>query len=125
MSGGGTFHLTIYNLRYISEQTINKELSKGCIRSIFNFFKYILSFLFFIYRNGHVTEVSKKIKVGKNKELKYKGNNGGEREAGHHRHHREEKTTMVVWPRQEDARGENTEINYGMGTRGEAKKRTS
>jgi hypothetical protein len=41
-----------------------------------------------------------------------------EREAGHHRHHREEKTTMV-WPRQEDARGENTKINYGINTRGE------
>jgi hypothetical protein len=36
----------------------------------------------------------------------------------------EEKTTMV-WPRQEDARGENTEINFGMGTSGETKKRTS
>jgi hypothetical protein len=35
---------------------------------------------------------------------------GGEREAGHHTHHREEKATMV-WPRQEDARGENTKIN--------------
>jgi hypothetical protein len=31
----------------------------------------------------------------------------------------------MVWPRQEDARGEITEINFGMGTRGEAKKRTS
>jgi hypothetical protein len=28
----------------------------------------------------------------------------------------------MVWPRQEDARGENTEINFGMGTSGEAKK---
>jgi hypothetical protein len=37
---------------------------------------------------------------------------------------REEKTTMV-WPRQEDARGENAEINFGMGTSREAKKRTS
>jgi hypothetical protein len=27
----------------------------------------------------------------KNKELKYKENNGGEREVRHHRHHREEK----------------------------------
>ena len=36
-----------------------------------------------------------------------------EREAGHHRHYREEKTA-VVWPRQKDARGENTKINYGM-----------
>jgi hypothetical protein len=31
----------------------------------------------------------------------------------------------MVWPRQEDARGENNKINLGMGTRGEAKKRTS
>jgi hypothetical protein len=31
----------------------------------------------------------------------------------------------MVWPRQKDARGENTEINYGMDTRGEKKKRTS
>jgi hypothetical protein len=31
----------------------------------------------------------------------------------------------MVWPRQKDARGENTKINYGMGTRGEKKKRTS
>jgi hypothetical protein len=31
----------------------------------------------------------------------------------------------MVWPRQEDARGENTEINFGMGTSGETKKRTS
>jgi hypothetical protein len=56
--------------------------------------------------------------------VRYKENNGGEREAGHHRHHREEKTTMV-WPRQEDARGETTELNFGMGTRGEGKKGTS
>jgi hypothetical protein len=60
----------------------------------------------FIYRNGCVTEVGKKIKDGKNKDLTYKGNNGGEREAGHHR---EEKTTMV-WPRQKDARGENNKL---------------
>jgi hypothetical protein len=44
-------------------------------------------------------------------------------EAGRHRHHREEKTAMV-WPRQKDARGEITKINYGMDTRGEKKKRT-
>jgi hypothetical protein len=31
----------------------------------------------------------------------------------------------MVCPRQKDARGENTKINYGMGTRGEKKKRTS
>jgi hypothetical protein len=37
----------------------------------------------------------------------------------------EKKKTTMVWPRQEDARGENTEINFGMGTSGEAKKRTS
>jgi hypothetical protein len=49
---------------------------------------------------------------------------GIEREAGHHRHHTEEKNTMV-WPRQKDARGENTKINYGMDTRGETKKMTS
>jgi hypothetical protein len=30
----------------------------------------------------------------------------------------------MVWPRQKDARGENTKINYGMDTRGEKKKRT-
>jgi hypothetical protein len=40
------------------------------------------------------------------------------------RNHREEKTTMV-WPRQKDARGENTKINYGMVTTGEKEKRTS
>ena len=45
-------------------------------------------------------------------------------EAGHHRHHREEKTT-TVWPRQKDARGENTKINYGMDTTREKGKRTS
>jgi hypothetical protein len=45
-------------------------------------------------------------------------------EAGHHRHRREEKTT-IVWPRQKDARGENTKINYGMDTRGEKEKGTS
>jgi hypothetical protein len=50
--------------------------------------------------------------------------NGGERKAGHHKHHREEKA-KIVWPRQQDARGENTKINYGMDTRGEKKKRTS
>jgi hypothetical protein len=50
-------------------------------------------------------------------------NNRGEREAGHRRHNTEEKTTMV-WPRQKDARGENTKINYGMDTRVETKKRT-
>jgi hypothetical protein len=59
-----------------------------------------------------------------NEERTYKGNNGGEREAGHNRHHREEKTTMI-WPRLKDARGENTKINYGMDTRGKKKERTS
>jgi len=37
---------------------------------------------------------------------------------------RAEKTTMV-WPRQKDARGENTKINYGLDTKGEKEKRTS
>jgi hypothetical protein len=50
--------------------------------------------------------------------------NESEREAGRHRHHREEKATMV-WPCQKDARGQNTEINYGMDTMGEKEKRTS
>jgi hypothetical protein len=31
----------------------------------------------------------------------------------------------VVWPRQKDARGENTRINYGMDTMREKEKRTS
>jgi hypothetical protein len=31
----------------------------------------------------------------------------------------------MVWPRQNDARGENTIINYGMDTTGEKEKRTS
>jgi len=31
----------------------------------------------------------------------------------------------MVWPRQKDARGENTKINYGMDTIGEKEKRTS
>jgi hypothetical protein len=35
--------------------------------------------------------------------IRYKGNNGGEREAGHHIHYRKEKTTMV-WPIQKYAR---------------------
>ena len=30
----------------------------------------------------------------------------------------------MVWPRQKDARGQNTKINYGMGTTGEKEKRT-
>jgi hypothetical protein len=34
-----------------------------------------------------------------------------------------EKTTMV-WPCQKDARGENTEINYGLDTAGKKDKRT-
>jgi len=34
-----------------------------------------------------------------------------------------ERTTMV-WPRRKDARGENTKINYGLGTTGEKEKRT-
>jgi hypothetical protein len=37
----------------------------------------------------------------------------------------EKKKTTMVLPRQEDAKGENTEINFGMGTSGEAKNRTS
>jgi hypothetical protein len=41
-----------------------------------------------------------------------------------YRHHREEKAP-VVWPRQKDARGETTKINYGLDTRREKKKRTS
>ena len=40
------------------------------------------------------------------------------------RNRRAEKTT-VAWPRQKDARGENTKINYGLDTAGEKKKRTS
>ena len=43
-----------------------------------------------------------------------------EREAGDHR---EEKTT-IVWQRQKDARGENTETNCGMDTKAEREKRT-
>jgi hypothetical protein len=78
----------------------------------------------FIYRNGCTKEASKKIKDGKNKKLKCKGNNGSEREAVHQRHHREEKSTMG-WPRQVDARGENTKINYGMDTTGRKEKRMS
>jgi hypothetical protein len=35
-----------------------------------------------------------------------------------------EKTT-TVWPRQKDARGENTKINYGLDTMEEKEKRTS
>jgi len=31
----------------------------------------------------------------------------------------------MVWPRQKDARGENTNINYGMDAIGEKEKRTS
>ena len=76
------------------------------------------------YRNGCAKEVSKKFKDGKNKKWTYKGNNGSEREAGHHRYNREDKTTMV-WPRQKDARGQNTKINYGMDTTREKEKRTS
>ena len=52
----------------------------------------------------------------------YKGNNGSEREAGHHRYYGAEKTT-VVWPRQNDARGQNTKINYGFDTTGEKERR--
>jgi len=52
---------------------------------------------------------------GKNKKLIHKGNNGSEWEVGHHRYYGAEETTMV-WPRQKDARGENTEINYGLDT---------
>jgi len=40
------------------------------------------------------------------------------------RYHGVEKTPMV-WPRQKDTRGENTEINYGLVTTGEKEKRTS
>jgi hypothetical protein len=36
-----------------------------------------------------------------------------------------EKKTTMVWPRQKDARGQNTKINYGMDNRGETKKRTT
>ena len=45
-------------------------------------------------------------------------------EAGHHRYHRAEKTTML-WPRQKDARGQNTKINCGLDTVGEKEKKTS
>jgi len=31
----------------------------------------------------------------------------------------------MIWPRQKDARGENTKINYGLDTTGEKEKRTS
>jgi len=36
----------------------------------------------------------------------------------------EKKKTTVVWPRQKDSRGENTEINYGLDTVGWKEKRT-
>jgi hypothetical protein len=36
-----------------------------------------------------------------------------------------QKKNTKVWPRQKNARGGNTKINYGMDTRGEKKKRTS
>jgi hypothetical protein len=35
----------------------------------------------------------------------------------------EKNKTTMVWPRQKDARGENTKINYGMDTREEKKKK--
>jgi len=61
---------------------------------------------------------------GKDKKWTYKGNNLSEREAGIHRYSRAEKTKMV-WPRLEDARGENIKINYGLDTVGEKEKRMS
>ena len=30
----------------------------------------------------------------------------------------------MIWPRQKDAKGENTKINYGMGTTGQKEKKT-
>ena len=51
------------------------------------------------------------------------GNNGSERDAWHHWHHTEEKTTLL-WPSQKDARGENTENNHGIDTKGKKGKRT-
>jgi len=60
----------------------------------------------------------------KNEHTLYKGNNRSEREVGHHRYYRAVETTMV-WPRQKDARGENTKINYGLDTMGEKEKRTT
>jgi hypothetical protein len=45
-------------------------------------------------------------------------------EAGHYRYHTAEKTAMV-WPRQKDARGENTKINYGLDTTRKKENRTS
>ena len=62
------------------------------------------------YMSIYIHLTSRDGKDGKNKKWKYKGNNGGEREAGHHR---EEKTSMV-WPCQKDARGKNSETNHGM-----------
>jgi hypothetical protein len=47
----------------------------------------------------------------------------GVKEAERHTDHTEEKTTMV-WPRQKDARGKNTKINYGMDPTREKEKRT-
>jgi len=41
-----------------------------------------------------------------------------------HRYYRAEKTT-TVWPCQKDARGADTNINYGLDTTGEKEKRTS
>ena len=67
---------------------------------------------------------ARKSRIERIKNEHIKGNNGSEREAGHHRHHREEKTT-IVWPRQKDAREENTKINYGMDTTGEKEKEMS
>ena len=50
--------------------------------------------------------------------------NGSERKAEHHRYYRAEKTT-VVWPRQKDAIGVNSQINCGLDSAGEKEKRTS
>jgi len=67
---------------------------------------------------------ARKSRMERIKKWIYKGNNGSEMEAGHHRHHTAEKTT-VVWSCQKDARGENTEMNYGLDTTGDDEKRTS
>jgi hypothetical protein len=78
-----------------------------------------------IYRNGCAKEVSKKIKDRKNKNEHIKEIMGVKGKPDIiDIIDREEKTAMV-WPRQKDARVENTKIKYGMDTTGEKENRTS
>jgi hypothetical protein len=70
-------------------------------KPLFLEYTYLYALLFFL-----LFIIIKNVKNNKGTD---KGNKGNEREPGHYRHHREEETT-IMWPRENEARGQNTKL---------------